>query len=722
MKNWAITFLLLCAVTVAHAQTFTITGADVQLNGYSEADNSCYNPHACLFPTPTTDSYSADSLISGALGFDLAFSRGHHVTEDDGGGFCCGTQKTWAHDNNFGYLALTGLNTDYITILYGISGYAQAGNDNLYKCRVTDTLEFEIRLAIDNGPSGFPVIVDYQWDHFGGIGGAHEGASEDCVFTNASLNVDADGNVLGNRFNFGSGSGGIFGWNKRINQPGLFNRFIGDTLVISGWLEIDVNTNVPSPFPAQTLDDQGASQWGEIRLSMGTPIVSTPPDVLNVGTWLEFSVDIGGDCEMSDPTPDGNEVFDPGDSYVWIGPPLPVGGADGITNDEILFGPDPLPVAPDGPPPVTGAPVASGLTYADVAPLYFDLDGEDYLNFSLTDFNYGPNVPPIGRFVTPCIFDARNLFVSFEDDLPSLYTDPAGSAPLNSPSSVLATHGQTTSADEVVGLSVFTSVQPAIVFFKYPYLTETMLHVSLAPDPLPFDDLDDDCDALDIRDNQCTIWYFTVDHEAIFSGLDPGVIYMKVGGGPGGGFIGVIDPVTHLGLLPGVDIDAFEFVWIYDSNSGADGLALLFSVDEDDFMTAADESSGRNPAMLYASFLNGTHFQFLDQPLEDDIDALTAWPTPLYASYVNPPTCLPAENVVIVADDATATVTLTFDSPQDANYEIFSTTNPNAPLPPGPDWTSIGDVPAVAGEVVNFTITYPVLDPQRIYQIIAHCP
>jgi hypothetical protein len=721
MKVVGLFVLIVLASTSAWAQNFTISGADVQLNGYSEADNSCYNPDICVIATPTTNSYFADSLIPGGLGFDLAFSRGHHVSEDDDGGFCCGTVKTWAHDNNFGYLALTGLGSDYVEILYGISGYAQAGNDNWYKCRVTDTLEFELRLAIDGGPPGFPVIVDYEWDHFGGIGGAHEGASEDCVFTRASLNVDADGNVLMNRFNFGSGVGGIFGWNKRINQPGVFNRFIGDTLVITGRFEIDVNTNVPSPFPAQTLDDQSATQWGQIRISMGTPIISTPPDGLTAGAWLEFSVDIGGDCEMSDPTPDGNEVFDPGDSYVWQGPPLPIGGADGITNDEILFGPDLPPVAPDGPPPLTGAPVGSGLFYPDVAPLYFDLDGEDYLNFNLNDLGYGPGDPPIGRFNTPCIFETNNLFVSFDDDFPSLYTDPGGSAPLNSPSANLATHGQITSGDEVVGLSVFSALLPATVYFRYPYLTEEQLHISLAPDPLPFSDLDDDADALEIRDNQCDVWYFSVDHEAAFGGLDPGVIYMKVGGGPGGGFIGVIDPVLHLGLRAGVDIDAFEFVWIYDQASGGDALALLYSVDEDDSYTPVNESGGRNPALLYASYLNGTSFQFLDTPLEDDIDALTAWPTPLYTNYMNPPSCLPAEDLVIYYDSVNDAFVFTYVAPQDAAYELFSTDNPIAPDPPGPDWTSENVTTAFAGQVVTVTLSNPA-SPERIYTVVATCP
>ncbi|MCB9358183.1 MAG: hypothetical protein H6505_06380 [Calditrichaeota bacterium] len=724
MKTGILILVFCACAAVVEAQDFTIVGATVQLNGYSEADNSCFDPDLCFVPSPLTNDYFANTYVPGGLGFDLGLSRGHHVTEDDDGGPCCGTLATWAHCNNFGYSGITGAGTDFITIYYGISGYNQAGNDNWYKCRTTDTLSFAILLEIDNGPAGFPVTVDYSWDHFGGIGGAHEGASEDCVFTRGSLTVDSDGEVLQNRFNFGSGVGGLFGWNRRSNQTGQFSRFVGDQLLIEGWFELDVNTNVPSPFPAQTLDDQSATQWGKIRLSLGTPIVPVPPDTL-ANAWLEFSVDIGGDCEMSDPTPEGNEVFDPGDSYVWLGPPLPVGGADGITNDEILFGPDPPPIAPDGTPPATGAPVGSGLLYPDVAPLFFDLDGEDYLNFNLNDLGYGPGDPPIGRFDSPCIHEAINLFVSFEDDLPSLYTDPGGSAPVNSLSANLATHGQITSGDEVVGLNVFPGVIPAPVFFKYPYLTEEMLHVSLAPNPLPFGEEDDDADALDIRDGQCPIWYFSVDHEAVFGGLDPGTIYMKVGGGPGGGFTGVIDPVLHLGLQAGVDIDAFEFVWITQPDGTGDGLALLYSVDEDDPATPMNESSGRNPALLYASYLNGTSFQYLDTPLEDDIDALTAWPTALFASYTTPSVCDPPSDVVIKATESglLSNLLIRFVANEDAVYQIYSTTDPLASPPPGPVWTVIYTVNAIPGEVVTYnTVSATPLDPFRQYVVTATCP
>ncbi len=38
-----------------------------------------------------------------------------------------------------------------------------------------------------------------------------------------------------------------------------------------------------------------------------------------------------------------------------------------------------------------------------------------------------------------------------------------------------------------------------------------------------------------------------------------------------------------------------------------------------------DESGRLDPRMLYASFLDGRHFEFLDAPLPEDVDALSAW-------------------------------------------------------------------------------------------------
>jgi hypothetical protein len=258
------------------------------------------------------------------------------------------------------------------------------------------------------------------------------------------------------------------------------------------------------------------------------------------------------------------------------------------------------------------------------------------------------------------------------------------------------------------------------VYFKYPYLDEQMLHISLGPPPLPFvNEIDDDVDALDIRDGQCPVFYFSVDHEAT-NGLDPGDIFEEVAGG----YSMVIDGTTNLGLLHDTDVDAFEFAWIPDVNAfNVNVFGLLFSVDDNDPLTPEDESGGLNPAMIYASYLDGTNFEFLDTPLEDDVDAIAAWGTPLYAGYTSPvASCDSVNDLVIAVDTPNETVTLTFSAPQTATYTIYATTYPNAAAPPSPDWTSLVDIDLVAGEVTNFSITYAPLPDYLNYAVIAACP
>ena len=85
------------------------------------------------------------------------------------------------------------------------------------------------------------------------------------------------------------------------------------------------------------------------------------------------------------------------------------------------------------------------------------------------------------------------------------------------------------------------------------------------------------------------------------------------------------------------DIDAFEFVWLIDQYGGRFGLTLLFSVDDDDPLTANDETGGLDPAMIYASYLNGSYFEFTaDIPEVDDIDAIACWRSSLEGKLRNP--------------------------------------------------------------------------------------
>jgi hypothetical protein len=183
-------------------------------------------------------------------------------------------------------------------------------------------------------------------------------------------------------------------------------------------------------------------------------------------------------------------------------------------------------------------------------------------------------------------------------------------------------------------------------YFQDELYNESDLHINLTPYPLGNDFADDDVDALDIIPlsgsyTPCSQWYFSADHEAVYNHhnlpplflLDPATIYLATSSGP----VPVIT-VLHTGLADGTDINDFEFVWIWDTLSLPPryGLAILFTVDLNDPMTAVDESGGLDPLMIYYSFLNGTSQLFSTYQFNDHIDGLTVWKNSLNGAQAFP--------------------------------------------------------------------------------------
>ncbi len=373
----------------------------------------------------------------------------------------------------------------------------------------------------------------------------------------------------------------------------------------------------------------------------------------------EFSLDIGSDKELSDPQMDGDEGFDPGDIYVWQGPPVvpPMvpGGRDGETDDVTIFGVDPNPNPPDLMiPPATRVPVGTG--NPQQYPYYFDLDGHDKLDFSLRTL-IPPQVPlpiPIGKFYSRCVHEATYLAVSYDDDQALGW--PANDVPVMVPSPAgVSSYGTTMGKDEVWGVTVGTTMAfmpPYPLTGLNPYADEITVHQDLGPNPDAGKQEDDDVDALDIvpvledpAQPCCPYLVFTADHEAI-NGLDPGDVYERV---PGGIPVRVIDDVIHLGLSDAVDLDAIELVWLeYDQGPQGNqiALALLFSVDDDDPLTPnVNESGGLNPNMIYYSLMTGWSAPLLQQPLPDDVDAIMAWKEELII-HCTPPVITSASSVM----------------------------------------------------------------------------
>ncbi len=358
-----------------------------------------------------------------------------------------------------------------------------------------------------------------------------------------------------------------------------------------------------------------------------------PPEFL-----IEFSLDIGSDIELSDPTPDGNEAADPGDVYWWQSLPIVPPGRDGFKDDlRIFVSADPWPDPPDT---TGGTAVPVGFGSIEDYHEYFDLDGHDQTDFSLHDAEF-----PMPAFPSECVYEPKYLAVSFDDDMGPGW--PVMDVPVTRPSMAgVSSYGSTPGQDEVVGVTVDTAppLPPYPIMNIYPVADEITVHQSMVPNPDGIEEHDDDVDSLDaVPDREtCPFWFFSPDHEADM-GLDPGGIYEVTGFGP----VQVIDEAFHLGLPEETDIDAFEFTWLENPDQpGMPFLALLFSVDNDDPLTLGDESGGNDPTMIFVSWMTGFSMPFTD-PLEDDVDAIMIWrdsfePQPIGACCFADGTCTDA--------------------------------------------------------------------------------
>jgi hypothetical protein len=306
--------------------------------------------------------------------------------------------------------------------------------------------------------------------------------------------------------------------------------------------QVGATINPPPITLTNQVDQANASFYGKITLSIDTPLSPIQnPMAPGAATAAEFSVDIGSDAEMSDPTIEGNEVFDPGDMYSWFGPLLPPGGADGVRDDALIFQTDYFPVAPDGPPPATGAPTCSAPFPPSVDPILlasrFDLDGSDAIQPELRFFI--PANAPLTAPLTPasfggatgCIYSDPFLLISFNDDWAAHYSWNSCPVPSERPSESGGTYGSDADKDEVMMVTTTPIWPPPASGFPQASLgastrvvSEAMLHPNLVPGPLaPPQQFDDDVDALDVNltGPQCTTWYISADHEA--TGLHPAI-------------------------------------------------------------------------------------------------------------------------------------------------------------------------------------------------------
>ncbi|HWL95379.1 MAG TPA: hypothetical protein VNT79_17805 [Phycisphaerae bacterium] len=626
---------LLCAAPVTgRAQVrWQIVGATGGINGNASANELPISGAGavidfCADPGPFQPSVTGTGGVVHEYGIKCLREVEDRATPP------AGPPDVWAQAFIKARAFIDGDNTDEVTVEWLNLAYVDQWSDG-HLARAAMVLNFSIDLEIVNGPVGAPVLVYYYWEAFGGASTNHECPQPPvCVLEEDPVRIantfSVGGNeLLGGRFDFASPAG-LPGWNQKKNQGGAIAANVGDVINIS--LSSNGSADIASPEPAgiQVGTEADVRFDGKLRITVGYVPPPLPPS--SPSPAAEFSLDIGSDAEMSNAPANGNEYFDPGDCYPWGGPPIPTCGLGGIRDDvDIFAGLDVEPFAPDcGVPPASAAPVCQ--IVGSPPERWFDLDGTDALDFSLTPL-LGPAPGTIDYFPSACIYSPEHLAISFDEDGPSRYDGLSCTVPTNSFSSNWgATFGTTAERNEVYYLNTVQSISfpTALPAFAAAIADEITVHAALSNNPDLGTLENDDVDALDFVEDAavCTYWYFSGDHEATGADptngnvLDPGDIYEVV---PGGSPQTVVSHAVHLGLPDGVDVRDFEFVWLYNEPVNAVWLALIFSVAPDDPFTPFDESAGLDPTTIHASFFDGATFDYLTTPLGENIDAIATW-------------------------------------------------------------------------------------------------
>ncbi len=326
-----------------------------------------------------------------------------------------------------------------------------------------------------------------------------------------------------------------------------------------------------------------------------------------------FSLDIGSDV-CSDPN--GGHGFDPGDMYFTSAIVLP--GDDGFINDADLFGGlDPEPLYS------TAVPFGIGS-----AAEYFDLDGFSWLPVNGATIGVGSQrvvwgglTPALRKLLgatVPTLNTNRSLVISFDDDAPTRWSHPMYEVPVQSLSLNGRTYGTTKRQDETVSITLRASLTgyPDAIFAvadMYGLESEEDFDTDLTPNPDSTEKEDDDIDAL-FRGEIQGRFLFGADSEAHY-GLRPGSIYEAELAGGGYAVSELVNSSTGLRLPVGTDLNDFEVAWIKHPVTGLKTLIAIFTVDEDDPTTPADESGGLDPAAIYGSVMyRQTCFKILDAP------------------------------------------------------------------------------------------------------------
>ena len=676
MKTLNLIILLFVLATInVSGQAIQLIGQSAYVNNHASADHNIPNWGAVI------DSCSSTGLISGTVN-DFVLLCNASATKDAG--------WTFSKAQGFTYATINGNNSPEVSFQWKHVSRSSCGMDLSYIAHSEDTMAIDLLFTIAPTAGtavGDSIIVYYKYSVFGSGQTQHEGNNEDPVYSNNFFNLNGD-DQLNNTFNFFDPPG-LSGYNRLDDIMGEIHTVVGADFSLD--IQSQINTHITNP----------ANQDLSVGRYEGSITFNLIPftDMSLVCNSFLFSVDIGSDSELSDPYMDGDEVFDPGDAYVLGSNFIPSSGANGVINDILIFGSDPNPVPGN---PLSAVPIGTGLPVGTYWDNYFDLDGIDNLSFSLAAIpnNYGQNLPSLNVPTSNNLHFASHFIISYDDDGAPNFTDINGNVPVNSLSPITAsTFGTTNGQDEIVAVDLFPFA-PSAYSTNGILANENMIHYNFNPCPDIIEATDDDIDALDyvnyVADttnpgnyyyNGPQFYYWSPDHEApyfstIITGpLNAGSVYeTDLSSNPG--FVEVVNAQTHLGLAAGTDVDAFEFGMVWHNQFQRFGLALLFSVDTDDPLTVGiDESGSLDPSKIYASFLDGQHFDFSASPLYDDIDAITLAPTSfvlpgtqLSADFTGTPTTCNVGDVVSFMDISTGNPTtwswdFDFDGNSDSNIQ-----------------------------------------------------
>lgn len=610
---------LLIMAMMADAQTFLIVPAQttIQNNGSGFSDITPINctDNGPLFPVNTSNAFQTN-----INGYDFWSYSGFNARVVS---LNC---PEYVSANNYTLVRIDGAGTGYLTTDWWHASRSHCIVEAQYAAWCKNALDFTVNFRIGPGGgyvAGDSIVIYYRYDIFASGITQHEAGSEDSLSADNKFLLEGTNVLAPYIFTF-MNPPGLSGWNKRT-VTGTLHRKIGEIISIQGISDLYTEIEIPGKISAGALKDKNTAYFsGKIEFSV-SPI---PDEPLN--PKIEFTVDIGSDADFSDPHVNGNEVFDPGDTYLKDGPFMAM-PQNGVRDDVSIFGYDPW---PDPWIPPSMVPCGSGVF---TPTQFFEIDDFDVMQTSLLTRQYGPGMPSIGFFPDSLIFFADHFLLSYDDDSPENWAfNQFGlfGIPVNSGSSLYGDlFGKTPRADEVIAVDLNSAMYPSFPFSLDSLWDENHIHPNFPPNPDIQELVDDDLNGIKYFRNTSLdgFFYFSTDNEANFmlpgpggtGSFDPASIYMS---NPGGGVTEVVNPYAHLGLMQGTDINAFTFGWIWDMQFQRPGLALLFSVDANDPTTSADESGGLDPRMIYYSFLNGFHAPFMTDPLDENIDALTLAP------------------------------------------------------------------------------------------------